>query len=448
MVAKNILIGLFVLSALAIIVFILLFLHPTIGDSGKTIRVRFTDIDKVNVGTRVTYAGLPVGEVVDIEELTDARTGRMSRLGNIYVYELTLQIDSAVQVYNTDLITVRTSGLLGEKNVSIMPQALKPGERLYLIDHEVMYAEPSASVEDTLKEFSHLSQKIEKVLDEIYLTAEQVNKEQIVAKISQSVQNISDITGTLNQPDKWQNIVNNVLLLTERANHSWTTVDSILKNAYHLTERAQGSLTTLDRSFHTLDHSFNTLNGAFGKFDRLVERGHSSWGTVDSAFAEFKQGMVNIRESTEQIKQVVGFATSGRGTIGRLFIDEELYLRLKSILSKGETIANDISHYGVLFHLNKSWQRLNARRLNLLAKLSQPRHFSEYFTKELEEISSSLSRVSLVLDESECYPQTLIDNPEFKKRYSELLKQVEKIDESLKMYNQQVMDQECMNPAW
>src|SRR5438552_2320877 len=102
--AKNILIGIFVLVAFAIIIFMLLFLHPRIGDEGHTLYVRFTDIDKVNIGTRVTYAGRPVGEVTAIRELPDSRTALPNHRGEIYVYELVLKVDSSANVYNTDII--------------------------------------------------------------------------------------------------------------------------------------------------------------------------------------------------------------------------------------------------------------------------------------------------------------------------------------------------------
>ena len=72
---KNFMIGLFVAVAAIIIIFILMFLHPKIGDEGKILNVRFTDIDKVTPGTRVTYAGKPVGEVVTIDEVEFGRQG-------------------------------------------------------------------------------------------------------------------------------------------------------------------------------------------------------------------------------------------------------------------------------------------------------------------------------------------------------------------------------------
>ena len=70
---KNILIGLFVAAAVAIMVGMVLFLEPTIGDGKKTLSVRFANVAGITIGTRVTYAGKPVGEVLHITEVPTAR---------------------------------------------------------------------------------------------------------------------------------------------------------------------------------------------------------------------------------------------------------------------------------------------------------------------------------------------------------------------------------------
>ena len=82
--AKNILIGLFVLAAFAIITFMLLFLHPTVGDESKRYKVEFADIDKVNIGTRVTYGGKPVGEISEIKYIEDPKAQRKGKNGHVY----------------------------------------------------------------------------------------------------------------------------------------------------------------------------------------------------------------------------------------------------------------------------------------------------------------------------------------------------------------------------
>lgn len=428
---KNIMIGMFVIMAFAIGMFILLFLHPSVGDNGKVLHVRFTDIDKVTVGTRVTYAGRPVGEVVSIKEIPEARNQRLDRNGHIYVYELTLKVDSGVNVFNTDEISVKTSGLLGERNVEITPLPLKPHETLYLINNEVIYATPSTTVEDTLKQIGGISEKFGVVLNHVNDILDQVKQEQIVLNFSRTAQNVAEITDALNQPDRWQEIIENITTLTERANHSWTTVDTSLQNVYSLTERAH-------RSWTTLDHSLENL-------ERLSNRANNSWTTVDDALIQFRSAGMNTNDFTDRIKLVVQDTSRGKGTIGKLFASDDLYLRIKSVIHKVQTIADDASRFGLLFHLNKDWQRLNARRLRLLQRLSTPNQFTTYFNQEVEEINASLMRVSMVLNDTASYPQSLLCDPNFTTRFADLLRKVEGMEDSLKMYNEQVVDQapEC-----
>lgn len=426
---KNILIALFVLSAIAIITYMLLFLHPSVGNSAKTLRVRFIDIDKVNVGTRVAFAGRPVGEVVAIEEIPDARTGRVGKDDEIYVYQLTLNVDSSVSVFNTDEIILRTSGLLGERNIEIIPRPLKPGEKLIRVEDQILYAAQTSNVEDTMKQIEVLSQKFDLVLEDIHQILGQVKSEGLVAKVGHCLDNIGSITDALNQPDKWKKTVDNIYTLSERANQSWTKVDHTLDNLSYLTDHAKTSwAVTIDRTLH--------------HFQQFSQEVRHSWTNVDQGLVKLKAAADHAHAFTEKANKVMDYTLKGRGTIGKLFMNDELYLRLKSILHKGEVVMNDINTYGLLFHTNKSWMRLQGRRLRLLEKLSHPADFSRYFNKEVGEISSSLSNVTLLLNESACYPDALVDNPQFVRRFGELLRRVEGMEETLKIYNEQIVEPE------
>jgi len=325
---KNMMIGIFVIAAFSIIVFMLMFLHPYIGDEGQILRVRFTDIDKVSVGTRVLFAGKPIGEVVNIKEIEEARLQRKERKGDIYVYELELAVDSDVRIYNTDKISLRTSGLLGEKSVSIDPEPPEPGQTLRQVNGEIIYAEQVGSVEDTFAEFKQVADRVDQALDQV-----------------------SEALTELKEGDFWENLA----------------------------------------------------------------------GTVAAT-----------REVAENIQK-------GEGTLGRLLNDEDMYLKTSSVMSKAETIMDDVNHYGILFHNDKGWQRLRARRLNLLQKLSTPQEFRNYFNDEINQINTSLSRVGMVLDKTECYP-CLMDDKEFSKVYAELLRRVVDLEEALQMYNMQVVE--------
>ena len=404
---KNLLIGIFVLTALSIMVFMLLFLHPSVGDNGKTLRVLFTDIDKVNVGTRVTFAGKPVGEVISIKELPDARTNRISEHGDIYVYELVLKIDSGVDVFNTDTINLRTSGLLGERSIEINPQPLKPGEKLVKVENEILYAAQTTSVEDTMKQIAQLSDRFVLVLDDFHALMLEIKKGEIVAKTNQ--------------------IVENGLQISEKAKGTWNVVDASVENIYRLTNHLEQSWTTIDR----------TLNN----FHTLSLKAQHSWSNIDLTIDDLHTFAHNAVAFSEKANEIIDYTRQGNGTVGQLFMKDELSLRIKSILHKGEVVMNDINTYGLLFHLDKRWQRLQGRRLHLLENLSHPNAFAKYFDEEVDHISDSISRVSLILDESPSSVQSLISNPQFTQRFAELLHRVENMEETLKIFNEQAIEQ-------
>lgn len=388
---KNILIGLFVLAAVAIFIYVLLFLHPMVGDRGQILTVRFANIDKVNKGTRVTYGGKPVGEVLDIRQLPDEER-KPGKDGYVYIYELTLGVDSKVHIYNTDQISAHTSGLLGEKNVEIAPVASKPGEKVYLVNDKVLFAYESGSVEETLKVFKDLSDKIEATLDSFKFAIDELNRQKIWEKVSHTVQNVSDITDELNKPEQWK---------------------AILHNLHQGSEDLVGAIEILrDKAETTLD--------------------------------DIREAVKPLQRSFEHTEFVAQTVASGRGTLGNILINDDIYLRTASLMGKAETILDDINHYGILFQNDKRWQRLRARRVNLLNRLCSPQEFRNYFNDELDEITTGLSRLSMVLQETECDDcyQSYMDNCEFRKVFAELLRRVTTMEDSLKLYNTQVVERD------
>jgi phospholipid/cholesterol/gamma-HCH transport system substrate-binding protein len=352
--------------------------------------VRFADIDKVNIGTRVTFAGKAIGKVIAIKKLEDERLGPKDTYGHVYVYQLTLALDSGEEVFNTDEIGLRTSGLLGERSVAIIPVAPKEGVVLQQLGpDDIIYAEETGSVESTMAEFKELADKMNIVLDGVHVILEDIRKEEVVNKVAQAIQNITEITAAINQPDELTAIINNFQEFTAH----------------------------------------------------LATRLPASWDTIDEALGSLNDSTENIRHATHTADVMITDISKGKGSAGKILVDDELYLRITSLLGKGEIVLNDINHYGILYHLDKGWQRLRARRMNLLETLNTPQEFRNYFNDEIDMISTSLSRVSMVLDKVEfCSPCLLIDDIDFRKVFAELMRRVQEFEESLNLYNQQVVD--------
>ncbi|MBX9743960.1 MAG: MlaD family protein [Chlamydiales bacterium] len=158
---KNILIGLFVVAAVTIVVAMILFLKPTVGDGKQLIHVRFANIAGINMGTRVTFAGKPVGEVVAIEEITNARETSCDEAGRVYVYQLTLKVDSKVNIYTTDEVAIRTTGLMGEKAIAILPKASPQGSQAKDVTHQTIYANSVDPLENTFQQMTKVAQQVQ-----------------------------------------------------------------------------------------------------------------------------------------------------------------------------------------------------------------------------------------------------------------------------------------------
>jgi phospholipid/cholesterol/gamma-HCH transport system substrate-binding protein len=341
---KNILIGLFVVAAVTIIVSMILFLKPTVGDGKQHINVRFTNIAGINMGTRVTFAGKPVGEVVAIQEIADARQKPTDESGRVYFYELALKVDSSVNIYNTDEVAIRTTGLMGEKAIAILPKAALEGVVPKEITHEMVYANSIDPLENTFNQMTKVATKVQTAVEH------------------------------------WD---------------SWFE-----QNQTHVTE----ALTSFTDSMQSAHSVLNDLNSV-----------------------------------TKEIAE-------GRGTLGRLLNTDDMYLRFSSLFGKAETLMNDLNHYGLLFQYDKRWQRSRTKKANILKSLETPKEFQEYFSTEVDTITTSLGRLTELLEKAqETTERTkIVQSEAFRRDFASLLRQAQSLTDSIKLYNEGLMTEEAL----
>lgn len=388
------LIGVFLLGAIGIFVGIVFFLHPSVGDEKQTLYVRFSNINKINIGTRVLFAGKAVGEVTEINQIYHARETQPSdSLGRLFFYQLTLKVDSNVKVYNTDEVSIQTSGLLGEKSIAIVPKAPPKGvipERL--TDKTPFYADSIDPIENTFNKISDISQKME---DTIQLVHDWIEKNQdtltaAVSNFSGAMDQIHIAVRSVNEKD----IISDVKAGAQKFTAAMDKVDCAMA------EMEQGGVFT----------------------------------NLGSSIANFKSFSANA----DQISQDIA---DGSGTLGKIISSNDLYLRITAILSKADTMMNDINHYGVLFHLNKGWQRNRTKRMTVLNSLNTPADFERFFQTEIDQINTSMSRISTLIEKARNQPETdkILEMPKFRDDFAELLREVDEMSDNLRLYNEQLM---------
>jgi phospholipid/cholesterol/gamma-HCH transport system substrate-binding protein len=392
---KNILIGLFVITAVTVTVAMILFLDPKIGDGKKTLEVRFANISGITLGTRVTFAGKPVGEVVAIEEIKDARNHGADGSGRVYFYQLTLKLDSSVQVYSCDDIAIRSTGLMGEKSVAIIPKAAPVGQIATPIDNQIMTANSIDPLENTLNQIAKISHRTEVSL--AHVDAWFSKNEEAISQSIIALHRALDAGGTvLNSIDQ-----NNLI-------PSITSASQLLQDNLALFKTGLED----EQILHKIGSVADDLSRSLDTFN------------TDGA------------SILHHLSQVSRDLSHGTGTIGKLLSRDDFYLRLSSLLSKGETLMNDVNHYGLLFQYDKHWQRSRTRKANILKTLDTPREFRNYFESEVDTITTSLGRLTELLDLAGTERKKVAESDQFKQQFSNLLRSVQSLSESLALYNQ------------
>lgn len=397
---KNMIVGLFVTVAIALIVGIVLFIQPGSGDGGQTLNVRFSNINGLGVGTRVLYAGKPIGEVSKIEMIPNARNQPVDQLGQLYTYQLVLKVDSKAKIYTTDNITIATSGLLGEKSIAIIPKLPPKGVHPQLVTAKTpLYGDSVDGFQEAFHEISNLAEGMQTTIDKV---------------------------------NTW--IDDNGYALGKAIRSFDGAMEESAQFMKELNE--QHVVASAKQMIDAIGSTFDDIAGV------IEEMNH------DGAFTNLSASLRNFRAVTENLAVVTDEIAEGRGTIGRLLMSDEFYLEVNAVITKIETLMNDINNYGILFNYNKEWQRQRLSRANLMNALDTPQKFKAYFQEEVDSINAAMSRLSMLIKRADESPQKehVLDSSLFHKDFAELLRLVNQMLGNLKLYNerlQQATEEMC-----
>jgi phospholipid/cholesterol/gamma-HCH transport system substrate-binding protein len=343
------------------------------------------------VGTQVLFAGRPVGEVTSVEEIYDARKQPNDSIGRVYYYQLKIKVDSSVNIYSTDDVAITTSGLLGEKSISITPKVPPKGVAPKLITSQPIYADSIDPLENAFYQLSILADKAGSSFEYIndWLKNNSDNISQAITSFKNAMSQVDIAIGDFNRLGVINDVHESIAAFKGLCNSTQKVVDDFEKN------------------------------GVFAQV-----------GTISKHLASTSQ---NLDVITDDL-------ATGKGTLGKLIKNDDMYLRVTAILSKMDTLMNDVNHYGVLFHLNKSWQRERLQRINLMSSLDSPNAFRIYFEKEVDSVNMAMSRLSMLIQKAESSPNkdNILNNQGFKDDFAQLLKDVDELSDNLKLYNEQL----------
>jgi phospholipid/cholesterol/gamma-HCH transport system substrate-binding protein len=328
-----------VIIALAIVTRALLFLHPSPGDGKTKILVLFQSVDKIAPGTRVTFAGKPVGEVKRVDPVPNTTDQRQLLKCPIFPYEVLIAIDSSITVYQTDEISVKTSGLMGERFIAITPRPTREGIELKPVTPtDVVFASQSGSVEETFSEISGVARKADETMEALIRLIER-NQEgifQTTKAVEEASTQLGILLKTLNQEhfgEQLSVLGSTAIVTLEKVNRLASEVEEkqVVSKLTSVTEHLQNISSKLDNP---------------EKLEQFVTH-----------LPDLEKTAISLQNAADSLQVAISSAQpaltalgNGNGTLGKLIRDPKLYERL-------DLLASDVGNYGLLFHLNRDWQR-------------------------------------------------------------------------------------------
>ncbi len=208
---------------------------------------------------------------------------------DIYIYDLTLAMDSTVPLYDSDEITVGTSGLMGERFIAVIPKRPKNHTASPIAYNEVVYSTKPHSMDDAFSQISSLAMKAEETMD---------------------------------------------------------VLASLIKE-----------------NREDVDHTLVALKGACMQLNTLLAKANS----VDLV-GSLNNTAGRIEKAAGKAEALIANVAEGQGTIGKFLTQDAFYEKTVGMIDKMDLLMNDVNRYGVLYHLDKSWQRDRKRNDEMLAK--------------------------------------------------------------------------------
>ncbi|AKV03570.1 Mammalian cell entry related domain protein [Labilithrix luteola] len=315
------------------------------GGKGYVVHAYLKDATGIAKHSRVTIAGIPVGQVQDIR-LEDGRA------------RIDVRVNPEVKLHESSRLGVKSASLLGE-NVVVLTEGV--GEPDKKDGDEVQTLPDARSVEDLKETVGRIADLVEQVAKQL---AASIGSEQGGRNMKAILQNLADATEAIN-----------ITVRENRAviHNALTNVDRISANSAPEIEKILVNVRVITEDVKTMLAAQGGKDGESGELRSTIERVNRASKSLESALAH--------------VDNVAGRIDRGEGTVGRLTKDEALINEVQGVaegvndyvdsLRRLQTIVGLRSDYNFLANTIKSYVELRLQpredKYYLIQLINDPR---------------------------------------------------------------------------
>jgi len=306
-------VGLFIIVALGIFFYMTFYIGVFRLDLGnyKPYIVYFSDISGVLKKADVKIAGVKVGWVENIELVEDGLRARAR-----------VMIQQNYILYHNSYAVVRQEGLIGSKYLEIVPgdpsmPILNAGQEL---------GQPGVapvSVDDLMRQFKRIATHVEQVTESFsFAFGDQQGHENLrflVQNLAAASERIASFSQTLDR------------VISNNEDHFGSIMSDVKEFARDMREVLPAFRENMDRIAGVFDRDFSGVADSF----------KSTANTIEEAAIETREGMKNIGDVASKINE-------GKGLIGKLVTEEDMYQDFKIAVEGLKNYFSRVERLGVV----------------------------------------------------------------------------------------------------
>jgi phospholipid/cholesterol/gamma-HCH transport system substrate-binding protein len=351
-------VGLFVLIAIGVLIFLILNASGDINPFSRKlhIKARFVDANGLREGSEVRLAGVRVGKVDKIILLEPSTVPTAPRVEAQMVIDSTIDGRAANDRIRSDSTAQQGSpSLLGNEMLINITPGTSNGSPVQ--DGAILPSSSSNTVNDFATSGTDLAQRLSKLSDEL-------------SGLVTSIKNGQGTIGRLFSDEALYNNLNAAVSETQdvmtaiRSGHGtagrFINDPQLYNNANDIAVQLKAIADDLRAGrgsagkFLTDDEFYTRINRTAERLDKSVDQinlmvaeinaGHGTLGKLirdEQIYNDARTAIARFNTTAERVDNMVAAAQRGEGTVGKLLNDETLYTNVNQLSSEGVKMLYD-----------------------------------------------------------------------------------------------------------
>jgi phospholipid/cholesterol/gamma-HCH transport system substrate-binding protein len=355
---RQVRVGIFVLIAIAVLVFLVLNASGDINPFSRKlhVRARFIDANGLREGSEVRLAGVRVGKVERIVLLEPSPVPDALRVEAQMVIDASIDGRPANERIRSDSQAQQGSpSLLGNEMLINITPGTAVGQPVQ--DGAILPSSSSNTVNDFAKSGTDLSQRLSKLSDEMSGIVTEVKEgkgtvgrlftdEALYNNLNATIRETEDVMKDIRGGQGSAGRFINDPALYNNANEIAIQMKAIADDL-RAGRGTAGKLLTDDEFYARINRTTDRLDKSVDQINLIIADVNAGRGTLgklirdEQIYNDARAAIARFNTTAERVDNLVAAAQRGEGTVGRLLNDESLYTNVNQLSSEGVKMLYD-----------------------------------------------------------------------------------------------------------